>query len=75
MKNDFGASHSFGKSHGHGELRISRTVYFKKKHFDYAESISEAEGINISEAFDRLMQCGIAYNEQLKYQTKLTEVK
>ena len=74
-KPDYGASHDFGKKHGKGELRISRTVYIKEKHLRYASDMCDTQGFNISEAIDILLQSGIAWQEKLKFdnQEKLSK--
>jgi len=77
-RNDFGASHNFGaknrtvekKRHGHAEIRISRTVYIKEMHFRKIIFFAEGEEINISQAFDRILQCGFAYQELMRVQER-----
>lgn len=76
MRNDFGASHNFGakinekKRHGHAEIRISKTVYMKEMHFRRLIFFAEGEEIKISEAFDKIIQSGFAYQELMKVQEK-----
>lgn len=76
-RNDYGASHNFkheevskkkNKIHGYGEPRISKTIYFKYRHFQYVNFYAEGEEITVSEAFDDIIQCGIAWKAQIKAQ-------
>lgn len=76
-RNDMGASHNFNrkevskkknKIHGYGEPSISKTVYFKYRHFQYVNWYAQGEEISLSQAFDELIQCGIAWKEQCKAQ-------
>lgn len=76
-RNDFGASHDFNrkevskkknKIHGYGEPSISKTVYFKYRHFQYVNFYAQGEEISLSQAFDDIIQCGIAWKAQIKAQ-------
>lgn len=81
--NDYGASHNFGakvkkvlneqRRHGHAEIRISRTVYIKEVHFRKIIFYAEGEELNISQAFDNVLQCGFAYQELMKVQDREKE--
>lgn len=79
-KEDFGASHDFTKSYfsrrnGNeknrkipNELRISHTVYMKLKHLKAVDEYSKNSNIGFSQAFDYIIQMGIAYIHLLAYE-------
>jgi len=82
----FGAGHDFGASKEKTikikermeNTKVSRTLSIKMKYFDWIEKniAHEPDGsINISNAVNELIQCGIAWKEQIKEnnQTRLRE--
>lgn len=81
-KSDYGASHDFNhanvskkknKIHGHGETHISLSIYCKFRHFKYVNDLALEQDIKISHAFDDIIQCGIAWKEQIKAQLEEKE--
>ena len=77
MKQDFGASHNFerskeiyfstkGKSSKKEkrdieEMKVSKTMYFKIRHFNFMTDYAKKNEISISQAFDNILQLSIAY--------------